>query len=92
MEIDNCNRLMTEEDALLTKAFPVLRLLLKYFEGNPVNPDRDMRMSDIEEDLETSPGELEHFQALFAFLFTQALPFTTFAPSTLLKDWRPCYR
>ena len=70
---------MTEEDTLLTKAFPVLRLLLKYFEGNPVNPDRDRRMSDIEEDLETSPGELEHFQALFAFLFPQALPFITFA-------------
>ena len=50
-------RLMTEEDTLLSRAFPVLRLLLKYFEGNPVNPDRDMRMSDIEEDLETSPGD-----------------------------------
>ena len=56
---------MTEEDTLLTKAFPVLRLLLKYFEGNPVNPDRDMRMTDIEEDLETSPGELlEHLSWL----------------------------
>ena len=48
---------MTEEEALLSRAFPVLRLLLKYFEGNPVNSDRDVRMSDIEEDLETSPGE-----------------------------------
>ena len=57
---------MTEEDTLLTKAFPVLRLLLKYFEGNPVNSDRDMRMTDIEEDLETSPGELlEHFSWLY---------------------------
>ena len=54
-------RLLTEEDALLARAFPVLRLLLKYFEGNPVNPDREVRMVDIEEDLETSPGELEVF-------------------------------
>ena len=67
---------MTEEDTLLSKALPVLRILLKYFEGNPVNPDRDLRMSDIEEDLETSPGELENFQASFSFfLIPQALPF-----------------
>ena len=60
----------------MSRAFPVLRLLLKYFEGNPVNPDRDLRMSDIEEDLETSPGELENFQASFSFfLIPQALPF-----------------
>ena len=48
---------------MLSKAFPVLRLLLKYFEGNPVNADRDRtgwadRMSDLEDDLETSPGWL----------------------------------
>ena len=52
------SRLATEEDKVLTKAFPVLRLLLKYFEGNPVNADRDLRMSDLEDDLETSPGWL----------------------------------
>ena len=54
------SRLATEEDKVLTKAFPVLRLLLKYFEGNPVNADRDLRMSDLEDDLETSPGWLEY--------------------------------
>ena len=71
---------MTEEDTLLSRAFPVLRLLLKYFEGNPVNPDRDVRMSDIEEDLETSPGEPEHFLPLFFILIPpQALPFITSA-------------
>ena len=52
------SRLATEEDKLLSKAFPVLRLLLKYFEGNPVNADKDLRMSDLEDDLETSPGWL----------------------------------
>ena len=43
---------------LLSQAFPVLRLLLKYFECNPVYSDTDRRMVDIEEDLETSPGRL----------------------------------
>ena len=59
---------MTEEEALLSRAFPVLRLLLKYFEGNPVNSDRDVRMSDIEEDLETSPGERKQYLPLSFFL------------------------
>ena len=66
--------MITEEETLLSKAFPVLRLLLKYFEGNPVNPDRDMRMSDIEDDLETSPGDPETSFLNFAFVFPRHCP------------------
>ena len=51
-------RVASEEGLLLSQAFPVLRLLLKYFECNPVCSDTDMRMVEIEEELETGPGGL----------------------------------
>ena len=49
-------RLQCEEGLLYSTSFTALKLLLKYFDCNPINTTTGQRIIDIEDDLPTSPG------------------------------------
>ena len=57
-------RLQCEEGLLYSTAFVTLKLLLKYFDCNPINTLTGQRIIDIEDDLPTSPGVASRVQIL----------------------------
>jgi len=55
------NKIQREEDVFKQVNFPVLKMLLKFFEFNPVDQSSQERLIDLEDDIITSPGTILHY-------------------------------
>ena len=55
------NKIRTEEEVLKQDAFPILKMLLKFFEFNLVEQTTQQRLIDLEYNIITSPGTIIHY-------------------------------
>ena len=55
------NKIRTEEEIFKEETFPILKLLLKFFEFNPIDQSTQERLIDLEDDIITSPGTILHY-------------------------------